>query len=110
LFQRNIFSTLVANVTKFRKLLTAKPSRCLGGRAKAVGTSCLNQLISAPHSLPIKLGRYLFETHRFRTDNVVLNQGQSLLQHLHDGWQFGGLLQEQFIIPVPAQMRSLGET
>ncbi len=42
----------------------------------------------------------------------VLTQfkSQSLLQHLSDGWQFGGLLKNQFIIPVPAQMRSEGET
>ena len=42
----------------------------------------------------------------------VLTQfrSQSLLQHLNEGWQFGGLLKNQFIIPVPAQMRSPGET
>jgi glucose-1-phosphate adenylyltransferase len=42
----------------------------------------------------------------------VLTQfkSQSLLQHLADGWQFGGLLKDHFIIPVPAQMRSEGET
>src|SRR5256885_3618614 len=38
----------------------------------------------------------------------VLTQfkSQSLLQHLSEGWQFGGLLKSQFLIPVPAQMRS----
>ena len=37
----------------------------------------------------------------------VLTQfkSQSLLQHLSDGWQFANLLNTQFIIPVPAQMR-----
>jgi len=42
----------------------------------------------------------------------VLTQfkSQSLLQHLSEGWQFGGLLKTQFVIPVPAQMRSVGET
>ena len=42
----------------------------------------------------------------------VLTQfrSQSLLQHLAEGWQFGSLLKSQFIIPVPAQMRSPGET
>jgi glucose-1-phosphate adenylyltransferase len=42
----------------------------------------------------------------------VLTQfrSQSLLQHLSEGWQFGGLLKSHFIIPVPAQMRSEGET
>jgi glucose-1-phosphate adenylyltransferase len=41
----------------------------------------------------------------------VLTQfrSQSLLQHLSEGWQFGGLLKTQFIIPVPAQMRSPDE-
>jgi glucose-1-phosphate adenylyltransferase len=42
----------------------------------------------------------------------VLTQfkSQSLLQHLAAGWQFGNMLTSQFIIPVPAQMRSPGET
>jgi glucose-1-phosphate adenylyltransferase len=41
----------------------------------------------------------------------VLTQfrSQSLLQHLSEGWQFGGLLKTQFVIPVPAQMRSPDE-
>jgi glucose-1-phosphate adenylyltransferase len=42
----------------------------------------------------------------------VLTQfrSQSLLQHLSEGWQFGSLLKNQFVIPVPAQMRSHSET
>jgi glucose-1-phosphate adenylyltransferase len=42
----------------------------------------------------------------------VLTQfrSQSLLQHLAEGWQFGSLLKSQFVIPVPAQMRSEDET
>src|SRR5438270_7274851 len=41
----------------------------------------------------------------------VLTQfrSQSLLQHLSEGWQFGSLLKNQYVIPVPAQMRSAGE-
>ncbi len=41
----------------------------------------------------------------------VLTQfkSQSLLQHLSDGWQFTNPVKNQFIIPVPAQMRA-GET
>ena len=37
----------------------------------------------------------------------VLTQfkSQSLLQHIREGWQFSDLLKNQFIIPVPAQMR-----
>jgi glucose-1-phosphate adenylyltransferase len=36
----------------------------------------------------------------------VLTQfkAQALLQHLRDGWNFGTLLKENFVIPVPAQM------
>ena len=41
---------------------------------------------------------------------LIQFKSQSLLQHLRDGWQFAGLLKNQFIIPVPAQMRSPGET
>ena len=42
----------------------------------------------------------------------VLTQfkSQSLLQHLSEGWQVGSLLKSQFIIPVPAQMRTPQET
>ena len=41
---------------------------------------------------------------------LIQFKSQSLLQHLRDGWQFSGILQDQFIIPVPAQMRTPGET
>jgi glucose-1-phosphate adenylyltransferase len=42
----------------------------------------------------------------------VLTQfrSQSLLQHLAEGWQFGSLLHNQFVIPVPAQMRNEDES
>jgi glucose-1-phosphate adenylyltransferase len=41
----------------------------------------------------------------------VLTQfkSQSLLQHLREGWDVTGLLKNNFIIPVPAQMRSQEE-
>lgn len=37
----------------------------------------------------------------------VLTQfkAQSLVEHLQEGWQFGGILADHFVIPVPAQMR-----
>jgi glucose-1-phosphate adenylyltransferase len=37
----------------------------------------------------------------------VLTQfkSQSLVEHLQEGWQFGGILGDHFVIPVPAQMR-----
>jgi glucose-1-phosphate adenylyltransferase len=42
----------------------------------------------------------------------VLTQfrSQSLLQHLSEGWQFGGMLKSNFITNVPAQMRSETES
>lgn len=40
---------------------------------------------------------------------LVQFKSQSLLQHLRDGWEFSGVLKSQFVIPVPAQMRSEGE-
>ena len=39
---------------------------------------------------------------------LVQWRSQSLIEHLKDGWQFGGLLASHFVTPVPAQMR-LGE-
>jgi glucose-1-phosphate adenylyltransferase len=41
---------------------------------------------------------------------LVQFKSQSLLLHLKDGWQFSNVLGNQFIIPVPAQMRTPGET
>jgi glucose-1-phosphate adenylyltransferase len=40
---------------------------------------------------------------------VIQFRSQSLLQHLSDGWQFGSLLKNAFIVPVPAQMRTAGK-
>ena len=40
---------------------------------------------------------------------LIQFRSQSLLQHLRDGWEFSGLLKNQFIIPVPAQMRTENE-
>jgi glucose-1-phosphate adenylyltransferase len=40
---------------------------------------------------------------------MVQWRSQSLIEHLKDGWQFGGMLPDHFVIPVPAQMR-MGET
>ena len=72
----------------------AKPAVPFGGKYRIVDFVLSNFINSGIHSI------------------YVLTQfkSQSLLQHLSDGWQFGGLLKEQFIIPVPAQMRSAGET
>jgi glucose-1-phosphate adenylyltransferase len=40
---------------------------------------------------------------------LVQWKSQSLIEHLKDGWQIGGLLPTHFITPVPAQMR-MGES
>jgi len=72
----------------------AKPAVPFGGKYRIVDFVLSNFINSGIYSI------------------YVLTQfkSQSLLQHLSDGWQFGGLLKDQFIIPVPAQMRSPGET
>lgn len=72
----------------------AKPAVPFGGKYRIVDFVLSNFINSGIYSI------------------YVLTQfkSQSLLQHLSDGWQFGGLLKNQFIIPVPAQMRSPGET
>ena len=72
----------------------AKPAVPFGGKYRIIDFVLSNFINSGIHSI------------------YVLTQfkSQSLLQHLSDGWQFGGLLKDQFIIPVPAQMRLAGET
>jgi glucose-1-phosphate adenylyltransferase len=72
----------------------AKPSVPFGGRYQIVDFVLSNLVNSGVYS------------------TYVLTQfkSQSLLQHLRDTWQFGNLLPSQFIIPVPAQMRSTDET
>jgi glucose-1-phosphate adenylyltransferase len=46
----------------------------------------------------------------YSTYVLIQFKSQSLLQHIRDGWEFSGLLKNHFVIPVPAQMRSAGET
>src|ERR1035441_5384305 len=72
----------------------AKPAVPFGGKYRIIDFVLSNFINSGIYSI------------------YVLTQfkSQSLLQHLSEGWQFGGLLKTQFIIPVPAQMRSAGET
>jgi glucose-1-phosphate adenylyltransferase len=72
----------------------AKPAVPFGGKYRIVDFVLSNLVNSGIHSIYVLT--------QFRS--------QSLLQHLSDGWQFGGLLKHQFIIPVPAQMRASGET
>jgi glucose-1-phosphate adenylyltransferase len=72
----------------------AKPAVPFGGKYRIIDFVLSNFINSGIYSI------------------YVLTQfkSQSLLQHLSDGWSFGGLLKHQFVIPVPAQMRSPGET
>jgi glucose-1-phosphate adenylyltransferase len=72
----------------------AKPAVPFGGKYRIVDFVLSNLINSGVHSV------------------YVLTQfkSQSLLQHLSEGWQFGSLLKDHFVIPVPAQMRSPQET
>jgi len=72
----------------------AKPAVPFGGKYRIIDFVLSNFINSGIYSIYVLT--------QFRS--------QSLLQHLSEGWQFGGLLKSQFIIPVPAQMRSPDET
>ena len=72
----------------------AKPAVPFGGKYRIIDFVLSNFINSGIYSIYVLT--------QFRS--------QSLLQHLSEGWQFGSLLKNQFIIPVPAQMRSPGET
>ncbi len=72
----------------------AKPAVSFGGKYRIVDFVLSNLVNSGIYSIYV----------------VTQFKSQSLLQHLRDGWQFGGLLKSQFIIPVPAQMRTDAET
>jgi glucose-1-phosphate adenylyltransferase len=68
----------------------AKPAVPFGGRYRIIDFVLSNLLNSGIFSI------------------YVLTQfkSQSLLQHLREGWEVTGLLKNNFIIPVPAQMRT----
>src|SRR5512139_477283 len=72
----------------------AKPAVPFGGKYRIVDFVLSNLINSGIYSIYV----------------LIQFKSQSLLQHLRDGWQFSGILQDQFIIPVPAQMRTPGET
>jgi glucose-1-phosphate adenylyltransferase len=82
--------TRLAPLTKER----AKPAVPFGGKYRIIDFVLSNFINSGIYSIYVLT--------QFRS--------QSLLQHLNEGWQFGGLMKTHFIIPVPAQMRSPGET
>jgi len=62
----------------------AKPAVPFGGKYRIVDFVLSNLINSGLYSIYV----------------LVQFKSQSLLRHLRDGWQFGGLLQNQFIIPV----------
>jgi glucose-1-phosphate adenylyltransferase len=72
----------------------AKPAVPFGGKYRIIDFVLSNFINSGIYSIYVLT--------QFRS--------QSLLQHLSEGWQNGGIFKNQFIIPVPAQMRSAGET
>ena len=71
----------------------AKPAVPFGGKYRIVDFVLSNMVNSQIYSI------YL----------LVQWRSQSLIEHLKDGWQFGRILHDHFIIPVPAQMR-MGES
>ncbi len=81
--------TRLSPLTKER----AKPATPFGGRYRIVDFVLSNLVNSGIYSIYV----------------LIQFKSQSLLQHLSEGWEVGGLLQQHFIIPVPAQMRSPGE-
>ena len=72
----------------------AKPAVPFGGKYRIIDFVLSNFINSGIYSVYVLT--------QFRS--------QSLLQHLNEGWQAAGLLKTHFVIPVPAQMRSAGET
>ncbi|MDQ2773762.1 MAG: glucose-1-phosphate adenylyltransferase [Acidobacteriota bacterium] len=71
----------------------AKPAVPFGGRYRIVDFVLSNLINSGIFSIYV----------------LVQFKSQSLLQHLREGWEVSGLLKNNFIIPVPAQMRSQQE-
>jgi glucose-1-phosphate adenylyltransferase len=72
----------------------AKPAVPFGGKYRIIDFVLSNLVNSGIHSIYVLT--------QFRS--------QSLLQHLSEGWQFGGMLKSHFITNVPAQMRSETES
>lgn len=73
---------------------SAKPAIPFGGKYRIIDFALSNLVNSGLYAIYV----------------LVQYRSHSLLRHLRDGWQFGGLLQEQFIIPVPAQMKTADDS
>jgi glucose-1-phosphate adenylyltransferase len=71
----------------------AKPAVTFGGKYRIVDFVLSNLINSGINSIYV----------------LIQFKSQSLLQHLREGWQFSDILQDHFIIPVPAQMRTPSE-
>ncbi len=71
----------------------AKPAVPFGGRYRIVDFVLSNLVNSGVYSIYV----------------LIQFKSQSLLQHLREGWEASGLLRNNFITPVPAQMRSAQE-
>jgi glucose-1-phosphate adenylyltransferase len=71
----------------------AKPAVPFGGKYRIVDFVLSNLVNSGIYAIYV----------------LVQWRSQSLIEHLKDGWQFGGGLPDHFVVPVPAQMR-LGES
>lgn len=78
--------------TRLRPLTNrrAKPAVPFGGQYRIIDFALSNFINSGLHSI------------------YVLTQfkSQSLTEHLHEVWNFGSLLPNQFVVPVPAQMQT----
>lgn len=72
----------------------AKPAVPFGGQYRIIDFVLSNLVNSGIYSIYV----------------LIQFKSQSLLQHLRDGWEFSGILKQHYVIPVPAQMRSAGET
>ncbi|HYA34443.1 MAG TPA: glucose-1-phosphate adenylyltransferase [Candidatus Binataceae bacterium] len=71
----------------------AKPAVPFGGKYRIVDFVLSNLVNSGIYSIYV----------------LVQWRSQSLIEHLKDAWQFGGMVSGHFVTPVPAQMR-LGES
>ena len=71
----------------------AKPAVPFGGKYRLIDFVLSNLVNSGIYSIYV----------------LVQWRSQSLIEHLKDGWQFGSMLPDHFVTPVPAQMR-VGES